>query len=72
MFNNFFCLGFGIPMYSYLPMADGNILAEVSLINLGVIGRAAAKTKIEVCQRNNLLLKERFLNAILFHFRLPR
>lgn len=35
-------------MYNYLAMADGNVLAEVSLLNLGVIGRFAAKTKLEV------------------------
>lgn len=41
-------VGFGIPLYNYILMPDGNVMAEISMVNLGVIGRAVAKTKIEV------------------------
>ena len=41
-------IGLGLPIYHYLPLQDGNVMAEVSVIGLGVVGRCAAKTNNEV------------------------
>lgn len=41
-------LGLGIPVYNYLPLSEGEVIAEVSLSMVGVIGRSAGKTKSEV------------------------
>ena len=43
-----FISGLGIPVYSYLALSDGEMIAEVSLSMVGVIGRSAGKTKPEV------------------------
>lgn len=40
--------GMGLPVYNYLMIQDGSIMAEVSVIGLGVVGRCAAQTKDEV------------------------
>ena len=41
-------IGFGLPVYNYMLLQDGSVMAEVSVLPLGVVGRCAAKTKNEV------------------------
>ena len=42
------CKGLGVPFYNYSTRPDGTLLAEVSLISTGVIGRGDGKTREEV------------------------
>jgi len=42
--------GLGIPVYNYLPLSEGEVIAEVSLSMVGVIGRSAGKTKSEAAE----------------------
>jgi len=41
-------IGCGLPVYNYLLLQDGSVMAEVSVLPLGVVGRCAAKSKNEV------------------------
>ncbi|XP_032782787.2 5'-3' exoribonuclease 1 isoform X1 [Daphnia magna] len=43
--------GFGLPVYNYLLLQDGSIMAEVSVLPLGVVGRCAAKSKNEAAEQ---------------------
>lgn len=58
-------LGLGIPVYNYLPLSEGEVIAEVSLSMVGVIGRSAGKTKSEVkSEFNNERIDNNFFYSL--------
>ena len=40
--------GLGVPLYTFMPLPDGGVMAEISLANCGVIARGGGKNNQEV------------------------
>jgi hypothetical protein len=43
-----FYLGLGVPLYTFMPLPDGGVMAEISLASCGVIARGGGKNNQEV------------------------